>query len=457
MNTLLLAAILAYVVVQFAIGAWFSRRMHSEQDYILAGRSLGPHLVAFSIFATWFGAEAIVASAGEVYSKGLPGALTDPFGYGGAVLIVGLLLAAPLWRRGIVTYADMVRQRFAPAVEKLFVIVLLPGSVLWAAAQIRAFGQILASETGMTLSTGIFLAAVLVGGYSVVGGLLADAITDVVQGIAVIIGLVVLTVFIAAHFGGIGPALSSVPPERLAFAGDESLWLKLEKLAIVICGSLVAVELVSRFLGARSAHVAATGTVVGGLMYIALGLLPMFLGLVGPTLVPNLGEPEQIVPKLAEAHLPPLAGALFIGALVSAILSVVHAALHAPAAQLSHNVVLRFLPTMSAEGRLMSVRVCVLLLSVVAWSLARTVDTIKELVELASAFGSAGAMVVAVFGLFTSFGGPYAALGALVTGSLGWAGARFVFGLETPYLIALAASFAIYIAVGMLEARRSAA
>lgn len=52
MNTTALAGILAYVVVQFAIGAWVSRRMTTEQDYIVAGRSLGPGLVAFSVFAT---------------------------------------------------------------------------------------------------------------------------------------------------------------------------------------------------------------------------------------------------------------------------------------------------------------------------------------------------------------------------------------------------------------------
>ena len=188
LNTTVLGALLAYVVVQFAIGAWVSRRMASEEDYIVAGRRLGTGLVAFSVFATWFGAEAIQVSAGEIYEKGLSGALVDPFGYGLAVIIVGLLLAAPLWRRGITTFADMIRQRYSPETEKLFVLILVPGSLFWAAAQIRAFGQILASSTGMELGVAILLAASLVGAYSVVGGLMADAITDVVQGLAVIVG-----------------------------------------------------------------------------------------------------------------------------------------------------------------------------------------------------------------------------------------------------------------------------
>ncbi len=457
MNTLALAGIVAYVAMQFMIGVWVSRRMSSDHDYIIAGRSLGLGLVAFSVFATWFGAEAIVASAGEIYAHGLSGGMIDPFGYGLAVLVVGLLLAGPLWRRGIVTYADMIRDRYSAEVEKLFVIVLLPGSLFWAAAQIRAFGQILGSSTGTALPTAILLAAVLVGAYSIVGGLLADAVTDVIQGLAVIIGLAVLVAFIMAQLGGFSASLAEIPLERLKLTRPDgpSGIDRLESMAIVICGSIVAVELISRFLGSRSASIAAVGTIAGGLMYLIVGLFPLFLGLIGPSLIKDLAQTEQIVPKLAETYLPPLAYALFIGALVSAILSVVHAAVHAPAAQLSHNIVTKLVPGLSDGARLRTVRTCVLGLSIIAYLLANSVDRIKELVELASAFGSAGAFVVAVFGLFTRFGGPIAAITALLTGSLVWAGGRFVLDLATPYLAGLICALVGYVVVGLVEGRRA--
>jgi len=138
---MILFGMIAYVLAQFAVGIWVSRRVKTEADYILAGRSLGPTLVAFSVFATWFGAEAIVATSAEVYDKGLSGALVDPFAYGLAVIAAGALYAATLWRKGVTTFADVFRERFSPGVEKLVVIILLPGSVFWAAAQIRAFAQ----------------------------------------------------------------------------------------------------------------------------------------------------------------------------------------------------------------------------------------------------------------------------------------------------------------------------
>ncbi len=455
MNTTVLGAILAYVLLQFAIGAWVSRRIASEEDYIVAGRKLGTGLITFSVFATWFGAEAIQVSAGEIYEKGLSGALVDPFGYGLAVVIVGLLLAAPLWRRGITTFADMIRERFSPETEKLFVLILLPGSLFWAAAQIRAFGQIMSSAAGVELGTAILLAALLIGAYSVVGGLLADAITDVVQGLAVIIGLLALTYCVVAHMGGLDASLASIKPERLdpLGSGGESPLARIEKIAITLCGSIVSVELISRFLGASSAGAARNGTLAGGGLYLLVGLIPVFLGLVGPDVIKGLTEPEQIVPKLAEATMPALAYALFLGALVSAILSVVHAALHAPAAQLSHNILTRLKPGMTAAAKLWSVRLTVLALSVVAFFLAQSVERIKDLVETASAFGSAGAFVVVVFGVFTRFGGPASACTSLIAGILMWIWAKYVFGMKAPYLTGLGAAFVVYVAVALLERR----
>src|SRR5262245_1258218 len=237
MNWLLLA-IVAYVLVQFAIGTWVSRRMANETDYILAGRRLGVALVTFSVFATYFGAEAIVASGGAVYEKGLAGALVDPVGYAAAIIIVGVFFARALWSRGLTTFADLFRERYSVGVERLVVVVLLPGSVIWAAAQVRAFGQVMDENSGMGLKSAILLAAVLVAAYSVVGGLLADAVTDVIQGIAVLIGLVILGIVVATYVGGVSAGLAQVEPQRLSvFHARESLPATIEKMAIPICGT----------------------------------------------------------------------------------------------------------------------------------------------------------------------------------------------------------------------------
>ena len=178
----LLVAILGYVLCQFAIGTWVSRRMSSETDYILAGRRLGVGLVTFSVFATYFGAEAIVASGGAVYEKGLTGALVDPVGYAAAIIIVGVFFARALWSRGLTTFADLFRQRYsagrgaAGGGRAGAGLGHLGGG---AGARLRPDHE---RQLGHGLVAAITLAAFLVAAYSVVGGLLADAVTDVIQG-----------------------------------------------------------------------------------------------------------------------------------------------------------------------------------------------------------------------------------------------------------------------------------
>jgi len=454
MNTVLFA-IVGYVLAQFAVGIWVSRRMANEADYILAGRRLGTGLVVFSVFATYFGAEAIVASGGAVYEKGLTGAIVDPLGYAAAIIIVGLLFARALWTRGLTTFADLFRQRYSSGVEQLVVVILLPGSVIWAAAQIRAFGQVMDANSGMGLAAAITLAAVLVAAYSVVGGLLADAVTDVVQGVAVVLGLVILGAVVAGQVGGVTAGLAQVEPERLAFRKlDEGLLATIEQLAIPVCGTIVAVELISRFLGARTAQVAATGTVVGGVIYLAVGLIPVFLGLVGPVLLTSVPDAEQIVPRLAQAYLPGILYVAFVGAIISAILSAVHAALHAPASQVSHNIVVRLIPGLSERGKLWSVRITVMILSVVAYFMSVSSQRIHDLVETASAFGSAGVFVAALFALFTKFGGPASAYASIAAGLGVWASGKYLFGLTAPYVSGLFAATIGYIGAALLQLGR---
>ncbi len=445
MNGILLG-VLGYIALQFAVAIWVSRRIKTETDYILGGRQIGFTLAAFSVFATWFGAETVLGSAGRVYSQGLSGAQGEPFAYAVGIVVMGLVLAVPLWRRGLTTFGDLFRDRFSPGVERLTVILLVPGSVLWAAAQIRGFGQIMGTTTGMSIAASITLAAAIVILYTAAGGLLADIYSDLVQGIAIVVGLVAMLVVVLIELGGPAQALAGIEAARFAPMGSEQSLLDfLEQWAIPICGSLVAVELISRVLACKSADVARTATCVGGIGYLLVALIPVLFGLVGPQLAPGLGEAEQIVPALAQKYLPAVLYVMFAGALISAILSTVDSALLAAASLVSHNIVLRIRPGLSEAAKVAWARTGVAVLGVVAYVLAIYSDGISDLVELASAFATAGIFVALVFGLFTGWGGASSAYAAIAAGGLAWAFGKFALEVQAPYVCGLIAALIAYI------------
>ena len=452
--TPLLWGIAAFMVVQFAIGILVSRRIATEDDYLIAGRRMGPVLVTGSIFATWFGAETVLGGAGSAHENGISLASTEPFAYGLCIILSGLVFAAPLWRRGLVTLADLYRQRYSPLVGRVAAVVLIPSSLLWAAAQIRAFGQVLVvSGAGMELELALAIACGFVILYTAVGGLLADAATDVFQAGLLTVGLVVLLGAVVTANGGVSATADAVAAsDRIHLFPERSapFWETLEAWAIPVLGSVTATELISRMIGARSASVARNAALGAGAIYIVIGIIAVTIGLAGGGLAGEMGDAEQVVPTLARTLLSPWAYVIFAGGFIAAILSTVDSTLLVSAGLLSHNLVIPAMRTPDERTKLRINRGAVALLGVAAYLIARRSDGVSEIVELASAFGSAGVLVTVSFGLFTRFGGQVAALATLAVGVGSFAAASLM-EATTPFLISLGASVVTYAIAGALE------
>jgi Na+/proline symporter len=218
-----------------------------------------------------------------------------------------------------------------------------------------------------------------------------------------------------------------------------------EAWAVPIFGSLLAVELLTRILGCRSAETARNATLIGAAIYLSVGSIPVVLGLAGPALVPALDEPEQLIAVLAQQHLTTFLYVLFAGALISAILSTVDSCLLAAGSLAAHNIIVPVKPKLSEREKIWCARGCVIVFGVIAYVIALYASGIYELVATASAFGSAGIFVVGLFGLFTTFGRAASAYAALVTGMVVWVVGEFVLAWPTPYLASIASALVAYV------------
>jgi len=442
---------LAYLALQLGVGIWVSRRIRNEADYLLAGRSLGYALATFSIFATWFGAETLVGSAGTAYRTGISLGNAEPFGYGLSLILTGILFAGPLWRRRLTTLADLYRQRYSVAVERVAAIVLIPGSIFWAAAQIRAFGYVLSTTSSITPEVAIGCAAGFTILYTMFGGLLADATNDLIQSVVICVGLAVLlggVLLTLPESGGIG-IMSWTGPVTL-FPSGMSPWAIAEEWAIPICGSVIAAELVGRIIATRTPNVARRSMMMAGVLYIVIGSIPLIIGVLGQRIVPTLAEPEQVIPAVAQALLPTFFYAVFAGSLVAAILSTVDSTLLISSGLMSHNILIPVFRITDERTKVRLARGGVLLFGAVAYVQAIRAEGVFELVESASAFGSSGLLISACFGLFTSLGGPYAAVLTIATGLVTYLSATFG-GFAYPYLLSLGFSLLMYVVVAVLE------
>ena len=454
-----LAALLGYLAIQLGVGAWASRRVRSEDDYLVAGRRLGPGLATFSIFATWFGAETCIGAAGRAHARGLSSTSAEPFGYGLCLLAMGAVYAVPLWRRKLTTLADLFGSRFSPSTERAAAALLVPGSILWAAAQMRGFAHVLSTAAGFDVDLAVKLAAGFCILYTIFGGLLADATNDLIQGIVLTLGLAVLAGGVVVRLGGADETAralaTSAVMARPAGTGVPLLET-LEAWAIPVFGSVLATELVSRIIACRSPEIARRSAFAGGALYLAVGSIPVAVGLLAHGLGAPAGDPEQVLPAVARNVLPAAGYVLFAGGLVAAILSTVDSTLLVAAGLVSHNLVVPLLAIESQRTKVRLARIGVAAFGLLAWWLAARARGVYELVEAASAFGSAGTFVAATFGLFTPWGGPRTALATLLAAPVVYL-AGVAAGVETPFLASLGAALAVYLAGAALGAVRAGA
>jgi SSS family transporter len=426
-----------YVLGMLVIGFYVSSRIKNDDDYFLAGRSLGPFLATFSIFATWFGAETCIGTAGSVYRSGLSSIHADPLGYSICIFLMGFLFSKILWEKKITTIPDLFRDRFSVNTEKLAALLMIPSSIIWAGAQVRAFGQIIHSTTDYGVTVAITIAACVVIIYTISGGLLADAYTDLIQGFALIAGLIFLLLAIVMDLGGVGPALKTIPLDKLTFRGAEdglSFLGRAELWMIPILGSLVSQELVSRVVASRSSTVANRSCFRAGWLYLIIGTIPVFIGLLGVNYLPGLKDSETVMPVLAKLHLNYFFYIIFVGALVSAILSTVDTTLLSASALVSHNLIYPALGKVSEKKKVFIARSATLISGVLAYVIAFMSESITGLVETASSLGGPSILVMTVIALWIKKGSAANAIFAIIMSIFTWIMTHFVIEIEFPTL-----------------------
>lgn len=407
----------AYVLAQLAFGLWVGRNVRTQSDYFLAGRQLGFVPIALSVFATWFGAETLIGSSAAIATDGLSGARAEPFGYAICLFAMALLIAGQFRARGYVTLADFFRDRFDPNTERLAALITIVVSVIWAAAQLLALAAILRIAIGLPETATLVAATAIVIGYTTFSGLLGDVATDVVQSVVLTVCLLVVFAALAQSFGGVGPMLARIEPEQLTLVAPGESWLaRLDSWAIPILGSLITQEAMSRFLAAKTPSTARRATFAAGLLYLALGAIPVIIGLAGAHHPGVADAGDAFLPQLARELLPQALFLAFCAALLSAILSTVDSNLLSVSSMVTVNLLGARDRAASEVQRLRMARWATIGAGLCALLIALSGQTIYELIALTSVFGQAGILVAVLFGLFGRFGGRGAAAAAL------WAG-----------------------------------
>ena len=196
--------VLLYIVATIAIGVIAATRVKNTSDFALAGRSLPLPMVITATFATWFGSETILGLPGRFIESGIAGVIEEPFGSGMALILVGTFFAHKLYKQNILTLGDYYRDRYGRSVELLCSVAIVISYLGWVGAQVTALGLVinLITEGAVSMTTGMVIGAAVVLAYTMVGGMWSVAMTDFVQMIVIVVGLVAILWFATDLAGG---------------------------------------------------------------------------------------------------------------------------------------------------------------------------------------------------------------------------------------------------------------
>lgn len=352
-----------FMAMIIGMAMWVKFRQNGTEDFFLAGRSMGWGVVMFSTFATLFSTISFVSAPGEAYKNGLMMSLITPATILFYPLAIALFLRFYLLS-GTFTVFEYLEKRYNVSLRLYGSLTYSIGRILYGGSVFYAASKIFYSLVGWDpvftiIAVGIFTIA-----YCATGGMKAVMITDVVQGVIVIIGIAAIFLRIlqvadfdltsicgfAAQHGKAFGALSSADFYDFGLNDRFSFWILLY-IAIYTPIMYVSCDqsLIQRLMAAKSYKLAKRG--IYGNLILTLPVIAM-LWLLGtgmfyyygqnPKLLPDTLEADHVLGYFVKTQLPtPLPG-LITAALLAALMSTVDSTVNCIANVVHNDWLVRF-------------------------------------------------------------------------------------------------------------------
>ncbi len=211
-------SLIAYKVILLGIGLWASRRVHTTTDFLLGGRNLGPWVAGLSYAASTSSAWVLLGFSGFVFSQGVVALWMLPGVWGGYVVVwlwFGPRMRVESKERGWLTQTDFLAANVAPVSRRQIAVLssamILFCFVFYIAAQFAAAATAFTSNFDMTFDHAVLLGATVILIYCLLGGFWAVSVTDMLQGIVMMLAAIIVPIAalnVAGGFEGIAQGLA---------------------------------------------------------------------------------------------------------------------------------------------------------------------------------------------------------------------------------------------------------
>ncbi len=336
-----LIVILLYMALTVAIGLISSSRKKKEkatqsnEDFLMAGKSLGVLALAGTLFAANTGGASTIGIAQNVYRDGLSSAwyvIAAGIGF-----VIVSFIASYFRRSAANTVPQIIGMRFGKPAHFFTAVVQILALFMATGAQIIATASIINVLTGFDFGQAVIITTIVVIVYTMVGGLVSVASANMLHVFTIVIGMFVAMLFIvnSPDVGGISNLFDKAREVTFTAgdnSGDNANLLSMFKVGIPAIIGYVAMysmtfptgqEIVQTYASAKDSKSATTGSIVAGIISAVFAMIPAIIGLAAYTFIPGFMDQSQNT-ALAQSALtfaPGIVTGLVLSGVVAATIS----------------------------------------------------------------------------------------------------------------------------------------
>lgn len=372
-----LIAILAYLFILLGIGLWRAKSVHTQEDFAVAGRSLGPWMLLGTMLATWIGTGSILGNAGEAYEKGFAVTIL-PFSSVLGIIVL-TFIAGKVRDYNKYTVPEIIHARYGQFARVLAVIALTMAYMVIVSYQFSAGGLLIQEifkddlgQTGISIELATAMAAIFIILYTVVAGLYSVTYTDVGNGIVITVCLIIafpVLLSMAGGFSGMEQAFAEQGKlNHMNFFGSYD-WV--DYINIMLPAFLLVMgdaNMYQRFSASLNSKGARKAVIMLVFVVLVVEMLIVLEAWVASSLITDADNGKYVLLYAAKNLLPTALGVVMVMTIVGIIVSTADSFLLVPATTLICDIYLNYINPKADEKKILFLsRMLILLLGVVAY------------------------------------------------------------------------------------------
>ncbi len=421
-SPVLLVTTIIYLLSVVGAALWGFFKTKTEEDFLAAGRTIGPWVGGAVLAATQISAGTFVGTLGRHYLTGVSW-IWIWFGLWTGWIISAVFVAPKLRRFGALTVADYIGKRFASeGAHTISAGLIIVTYTIYLTAQFQAMGEISSAIFGVSPIWAMIALLATTGFYTALGGVHTSSYVEFVQTIVLLLALVLALPVVVYHAGGLvalGEYVGSIDPRITGW------WFSARDLlafGLAFGFSIAAAPYeMTRYYSMRDVSTVRYAIGISMVIQLLIGGSVMILGIGMRGLFPSLPSADQASSIMASTVMAPVLGSLFLIMMVGAIIDTVNSVLLVTGGAFAHDLYKRLVDPQATERRLLAInRLSIVVLGLLPfWFALQRFGDVQTIVIEQAKFIASFFFVPVVLGLNWRRGTKEGAIWSMVAGFAG--------------------------------------